>query len=585
MREQSKIAFYILFFIFATFVKGFGQNTNWLQRSWNGRAFILSNGPKENYNLILTIGKIKGKTFEGNLKTINPSDTAIQFNTRVDGFIYDKHMTINIGTWKVNCGNCKPQSLSFSIENGKFYLKGEAKGCSQECTWITVFSRDLAEFDLKTQDDLFASAEEIIVEPGAETPLVVDNNEPPKPEPKTEPEVKKIPEPEVAKRIAILPAGAIVVTQKNLTANSQIKPPSRANPGLQLKEGTSGIRVPLATAGPLVAIDNGQNTKPGATPGFNQNSSLKINDASPEKRIPVLATAPVVITEKTDATALNNPKGTINKNAGLTVDQTAPEKKITILPAGDVVVDNNKNSITANKTPSQLNKSAGVTLDNSAPEKRIAAPEAAALVIADKSNGTNPAGPKGTLDKNPGLSIDASVPEKKIPVLEAGSVVVTEKNTGVLTPNQNKNSLQNQPGLNVDKKTNVKVPVVKDSVATLPEGFSERKKTVIRTIDVDADSITLRLYDNGVVDGDIVSVIYNDKVVVDKLSLVSRALVIKLAIKKDGVNTLVFHAHNLGEFPPNTAQLEVLYGTKKEELTVSSDLTVSSTIDIIYQKK
>ena len=122
---------------------GFGQNTSWLQRSWKGRAFILSNGPKENYDLVLTIGKIKGKTFEGNLKTINPSDTAIQFNTKVDGIIYEKHMTINIGTWKVNCGNCKPQSLSFSIENGKFYLKGEAKGCSQECTWITVFRGNL----------------------------------------------------------------------------------------------------------------------------------------------------------------------------------------------------------------------------------------------------------------------------------------------------------------------------------------------------------------------------------------------------------------------------------------------------------
>jgi len=61
-------------------------------------------------------------------------------------------------------------------------------------------------------------------------------------------------------------------------------------------------------------------------------------------------------------------------------------------------------------------------------------------------------------------------------------------------------------------------------------------------------------------------------------------VVVKIPVNKTGINTLVFHAHNLGEFPPNTALLEILYGAKKEELTVSSDLTVSSTIDIEYQQ-
>jgi len=87
-----------------------------------------------------------------------------------------------------------------------------------------------------------------------------------------------------------------------------------------------------------------------------------------------------------------------------------------------------------------------------------------------------------------------------------------------------------------------------------------------------------------VIDGDIASVIYNDRVVVDKLSLTARALEIKIPVNKSEINTLVFHAHNLGEFPPNTAKLEILYGDKKEELTVSSDLTVSSTIDIEYRQ-
>jgi hypothetical protein len=117
----------------------------------------------------------------------------------------------------------------------------------------------------------------------------------------------------------------------------------------------------------------------------------------------------------------------------------------------------------------------------------------------------------------------------------------------------------------------------------LPAGYTERKKNVIRTLTVNTDTVVLRVYDNGVVDGDIVSVVYNDNVVIDKLSLTTRAVEVKIPVNTSQINTLVFHAHNLGEFPPNTAKLEIIYGNKKEELTVSSDLTVSSTIDIVRQ--
>ncbi|QEC66707.1 hypothetical protein FRZ67_05100 [Panacibacter ginsenosidivorans] len=127
-------------------------------------------------------------------------------------------------------------------------------------------------------------------------------------------------------------------------------------------------------------------------------------------------------------------------------------------------------------------------------------------------------------------------------------------------------------------------PLLKDSVALLPVGYTERKVNVIRTIPVDKDSITIRVYDNGVVDGDIVSVVYNDKIVIDKLSLTSKAVTLKIPVNTDGTNTLVFYAHNLGEFPPNTAKLEIIYGAKEEDLTISSDYTVSSSVNIVYRK-
>ena len=125
--------------------------------------------------------------------------------------------------------------------------------------------------------------------------------------------------------------------------------------------------------------------------------------------------------------------------------------------------------------------------------------------------------------------------------------------------------------------------VVKDTLPKLPAGFKEREVNVMRVINVNTDSVTIRVYDNGVVDGDIVSVVYNDKTVIDKLTLASKAYTIKIPVNAKGINTLVFHAHNLGEFPPNTARLEILWGNKKEEMTVSSDLTVSSSVNIVYK--
>lgn len=196
---------------------------------------------------------------------------------------------------------------------------------------------------------------------------------------------------------------------------------------------------------------------------------------------------------------------------------------------------------------------------------------------------------------------------QRTPLLPASNIISTKKQIAVAPPPHVPSTINKSTSFsiieNVSKSkqiaktidtisksvinNNVKTAVIIKPVPAgknplLPEGFAERKVSLIRTLPIDTDSVTLRLYDNGVVDGDIVSVIYNDVVVVDKLSLTSRAMVVKIAVSKLHPNMLVFHAHNLGEFPPNTARLEIIYGNKTEALTVSSDLTVSSAINLVY---
>lgn len=455
------------------------QSASWLKRSWQGRAYLLGSNP-QNYDLVLTISSIKGKNFEGVMRTIKPADTSVHFDTKVSGSIADKFMLITIGPWKVSCGTCKPQNMAFSIESGKFYIKGEAKGCSEECTWITEFSKQLIEFSVDETATLFTIAEEIKA-PDIEPEPVAQNSPPP--DTIAAPPVEKV---VVTPRIPVLPAGTIIST--------------RSKPA-------------------LIALN-----KPGGV--LKRKPSLKVAESAPKppERIAVLPSGEIVRREKTIPAAFQKPPALLNKNISMLVQQSAPKnERIPVLPAGEIVAVGKKNAVgSLQKPPVSLTKKLSVIVKESPP----------------------------------------SVVQKKVPTID--TIAATAKPAPVVTK--------------------APVEIKRDPATLLPTDYNTRKITVVRTLYVNTDSIVLNVYDNGVVDGDIVSVVYNDKIIVDKLSLKSRALVIKIPVNKPGINKLVFYAHNLGELPPNTAQLDIYYGSKKEQLTLSSDFTVSSAIDIVYKE-
>jgi hypothetical protein len=441
-----------------TGVACYAQDASWLKRTWEGRAYLLGANP-QSYKLVLTINSVKGKNFEGVMRTIQPSDPSVYFDTKISGSFRDRQLVIEIGTWKVKCNTCKPQTLGYSIESGRFFLKGEAKGCSVECTWIAEFSEEIDQFNGSQKDILYALAgEEKITE--TDTTALVQNPKPPLPDtvsssPETTSSVQRIP---------VLPSGNIAFREHNTALLSPQKLP-----------------------------------------------------------------------------------GSLQKTPSLMVKEIAPAtERIIMLPAGDIVSSGRNNALQLTHQPTV------------------------------------------SLEKSPLLIIQQNTPpEQRTTVLPAGSITSSERDTTLLSSRKPGGTLPDKSSsLNIRQTIPAlqKPSATPDTVSALPEGYAERKKNVIRTLIVNTDSILLRVYDNGIVDGDIASVIYNDKVVVDKLSLTSRAVEIKIPVTRSGINTLVFHAHNLGEFPPNTAKLEILYGDKKEELTVSSDLTVSSVIDIEYRQ-
>jgi hypothetical protein len=136
------------------------------------------------------------------------------------------------------------------------------------------------------------------------------------------------------------------------------------------------------------------------------------------------------------------------------------------------------------------------------------------------------------------------------------------------------------------------VPVVvtpvpkKDSTEGLtPEEMNYEKRTnqVLQTIGIENTTFTVDLYDNGAIDGDSISLFYNDKVIISHKRLSDKAISITLSIDPtQEVNELTMYAENLGEIPPNTALMVINDGKHRYEVNVSSDLTTSGSIHFVH---
>lgn len=101
-----------------------------------------------------------------------------------------------------------------------------------------------------------------------------------------------------------------------------------------------------------------------------------------------------------------------------------------------------------------------------------------------------------------------------------------------------------------------------------------------------SDSLIISLYDNGVVDGDIVSVVMNGQLLFSKQMLTLKANSKTIHITKDTPDSLllVLYAENLGSIPPNTGLLTIHDGESVYEEFFSADLSTNAGIMLIRKK-
>lgn len=142
---------------------------------------------------------------------------------------------------------------------------------------------------------------------------------------------------------------------------------------------------------------------------------------------------------------------------------------------------------------------------------------------------------------------------------------------------ENKQKIKIEPAKESPKPSEPAKPVV---ASVLP--YTERSNKKMQSFEVQSDSLTLSFYDNGVVDGDVISVYLDGNNVISNVKLTELAVKKTIAVPKNSATgvELKLVAENLGSLPPNTGLLVIQDGSNKYNVHFSADLSTNATIVI-----
>ncbi|HEX4373865.1 MAG TPA: hypothetical protein VHZ50_11235 [Puia sp.] len=170
---------------------------------------------------------------------------------------------------------------------------------------------------------------------------------------------------------------------------------------------------------------------------------------------------------------------------------------------------------------------------------------------------------------------ESSVAKRKTFV---SSTSVTKRSDGNIQQgkiNSNAGKSLSLPAVNMDSLVNEQIIYAS----------KERKKEIVRSVFFTSDSLVLSLYDNGEVDGDTVSIVMNDKVILAKQGLTTKAIryIIHVTPQTGDSLLLTMVADNLGSIPPNTGLLIVEDGDQRNEIRFTGDMQMSSAV--LFRRK
>jgi hypothetical protein len=207
---------------------------------------------------------------------------------------------------------------------------------------------------------------------------------------------------------------------------------------------------------------------------------------------------------------------------------------------------------------------------------------------------SNPKNSTGTAKTTTPASKNGSTSKTTTPASKTGSTAKTttpapktSTTAKSATPKTSTPKTTTPPVAEVTKKPetieknlpSIEKPKAPSTIQQTTTKLNMRSKQVIKTVEVEANSFRVDLYDNGQIDGDTISVFYNGKLMVSRQRLSTEPISIQITLdpnKED--NELVMFAENLGTIPPNTALMIVTVAGKRYEVNISSSEQTSGTV-------
>lgn len=133
------------------------------------------------------------------------------------------------------------------------------------------------------------------------------------------------------------------------------------------------------------------------------------------------------------------------------------------------------------------------------------------------------------------------------------------------------------------------VPVVKDSLVNKPDqpAVLQRLPDIQSLIEVDNnknDVINIKIYDNGDIDKDSVSLYMDDDMLVYRQQISLTPIEINIPVSKlKDISKLKLIAESLGSIPPCTAVMVITIGKKRYEVKLSSDFRKNAVVEFFLK--
>lgn len=120
---------------------------------------------------------------------------------------------------------------------------------------------------------------------------------------------------------------------------------------------------------------------------------------------------------------------------------------------------------------------------------------------------------------------------------------------------------------------------------SIPVTTRERKNELTHTLTVTSDEVVIKLYDNGEIDDDTISVYLDGKLILANKRLSEKPITYTLKMDEASPeHTLVMVAENLGRIPPNTSLMVVMDGDKRYQVGITSTEQKNAMVRFRYQK-